>query len=141
MFCLQALNMKWCSVLLCVVVLTVCLMVCVEGHTHHLHNTQKEREADSSRTPRDHAHYEGGEHHSEFDHEAILGERERERERGGEGERERERMCMYVYMYRLPINNVAINILVPSVLRHEFQSAVSNFPSCCITVFGRHCLC
>ena len=31
--------------------------------------------------------------------------------------------------YRLSINNPAINILVTSVFRHEFQSAVSNFPS------------
>ena len=31
--------------------------------------------------------------------------------------------------YRLPINNPAINILVPSVFQHEFQSTVSNFPS------------
>lgn len=55
------------------VVVMVCLAGCVQGHTHHLHNTHKERESDGSRTPRDHAHYEGGEHHAEFDHEAILG--------------------------------------------------------------------
>ena len=35
-------------------------------------------------------------------------------------------------LYRL-----TITIPVPSVFRHEFQSAVSNFPSWCATVFGR----
>ena len=37
--------------------------------------------------------------------------------------------------YRLAINNPAINIPVPSVFRHEFRSAVSNFPSWFTTVF------
>ena len=31
--------------------------------------------------------------------------------------------------YRLTITNLAINILVPSVFRHEFRSTVSNFLS------------
>ena len=39
-------------------------------------------------------------------------------------------------LYRL-----TINIPVPSVFRHEFQSAVSNCLGWRITVFGRHCLC
>ncbi|XP_064121708.1 reticulocalbin-2-like isoform X2 [Macrobrachium nipponense] len=43
------------------------------AHTHHLHSANKEREADGARSPRDHGHYADGEHHSEFDHEAILG--------------------------------------------------------------------
>lgn len=43
------------------------------AHTHHLHNAQKEREADGARTPRDHGHYTNGEHNADFDHEAILG--------------------------------------------------------------------
>ncbi|XP_047481556.1 reticulocalbin-2-like isoform X1 [Penaeus chinensis] len=43
------------------------------AHTHHLHNAQKEREADGARTPRDHGHYTDGEHNADFDHEAILG--------------------------------------------------------------------
>lgn len=43
------------------------------AHTHHLHNAQKEREADGTRTPRDHGHYSNGEHNADFDHEAILG--------------------------------------------------------------------
>ncbi|MPC10142.1 Reticulocalbin-2 [Portunus trituberculatus] len=55
------------------VVVMVVVAGCVQGHTHHLHNPHKEREADGSRSPRDHAHYEDGEHHVEFDHEAILG--------------------------------------------------------------------
>ncbi|XP_050698675.1 reticulocalbin-2-like isoform X1 [Eriocheir sinensis] len=57
---------------LCVVLLGCWGAAEVRAHTHHLHST-KEREADGSRTPRDHVHFEGGEHHSEFDHEAILG--------------------------------------------------------------------
>lgn len=43
------------------------------AHTHHLHSANKEREADGARSPRDHGHFADGEHHSEFDHEAILG--------------------------------------------------------------------
>ncbi|XP_063601851.1 reticulocalbin-2-like isoform X1 [Penaeus indicus] len=43
------------------------------AHTHHLHNAQKEREADGGRTARDHGHYTNGEHNADFDHEAILG--------------------------------------------------------------------
>ncbi|XP_042855803.1 reticulocalbin-2-like isoform X2 [Penaeus japonicus] len=43
------------------------------AHTHHLHNAQKEREADGARSPRDHGHYTNGEHNADFDHEAILG--------------------------------------------------------------------
>ncbi|XP_071544275.1 reticulocalbin-2 isoform X1 [Panulirus ornatus] len=52
------------------------MLVCVSvacAHTHHLHNAQKEREADGARSPRDHGHYADGEHNTEFDHEAILG--------------------------------------------------------------------
>ncbi|KAK7068148.1 hypothetical protein SK128_012528, partial [Halocaridina rubra] len=44
----------------------------ISGHTHHLHNANKEREADGSRSPRDHGHYSNGQHNAEFDHEAIL---------------------------------------------------------------------
>ncbi|XP_063851639.1 reticulocalbin-2-like isoform X2 [Scylla paramamosain] len=62
---------SWGVTVVCAVIVVVA--GCVQGHTHHLHNTHKEREADGSRSPRDHAHYEGGEHHVEFDHEAILG--------------------------------------------------------------------
>lgn len=66
-------NMRsWGVTAVCAVVVVVA--GCVQAHTHHLHNTHKEREADGSRSPRDHQHYEGGEHHVEFDHEAILGE-------------------------------------------------------------------
>ncbi|XP_067006847.2 reticulocalbin-2 [Anabrus simplex] len=39
-------------------------------HTHHHGN---EREEDGSYSPRDSNHFAGGSHHSEFDHEAILG--------------------------------------------------------------------
>lgn len=40
-------------------------------HTHQHHN--KERMEDGSFSPRDAHHHEGGEHHTEFDHQAILG--------------------------------------------------------------------
>nr|XP_053627267.1 reticulocalbin-2-like isoform X2 [Cherax quadricarinatus] len=53
----------------------VCLLALGQSsaHTHHLHNAQKEREADGARSPRDHGHYVDGQHNTEFDHEAILG--------------------------------------------------------------------
>ncbi|XP_042226180.1 reticulocalbin-2-like isoform X2 [Homarus americanus] len=53
----------------------VCALVwgIASAHTHHLHNAQKEREADGARSPRDHGHYVDGEHNTDFDHEAILG--------------------------------------------------------------------
>lgn len=40
----------------------------------HTHNLNQERVQDGSYNPRDQGHVtEDGEHHSEFDHEAILG--------------------------------------------------------------------
>lgn len=42
-------------------------------HKHHLN---KEREEDGSFVPRDHNHITDGEHRTEFDHEAILGQNE-----------------------------------------------------------------
>lgn len=42
------------------------------SHTHSVGGT-KERLEDGSYVPRDHGHMDGHEHHSEFDHEAILG--------------------------------------------------------------------
>lgn len=42
------------------------------SHSNEPHN--KEREADGAYSPRDQSHFsDSGEHHSEFDHEAILG--------------------------------------------------------------------
>jgi hypothetical protein len=38
-------------------------------HTHH----HEEREEDGAYSPRDKSHIIHGQHHSEFDHEAILG--------------------------------------------------------------------
>lgn len=46
------------------------------AHIHsHQHNKQSsnERTEDGAFSPRDMDHYAGGEHHQEFDHEAILG--------------------------------------------------------------------
>lgn len=43
-------------------------------HSHIRGNDKsKERTEDGSYSPRDAHHHEDGEHHSEFDHEAILG--------------------------------------------------------------------
>lgn len=40
----------------------------------HSNDIQKERESDGAYSPRDHSHFsDSGEHHNEFDHEAILG--------------------------------------------------------------------
>lgn len=44
--------------------------------THkHSYGGSKERAEDGAFAPRDVHHHEGGEHHTEFDHEAILGSR------------------------------------------------------------------
>lgn len=40
-------------------------------HTHKTEN--RENEEDGAYSPRDHNHYVNGEHHTEFDHEAVLG--------------------------------------------------------------------
>lgn len=46
----------------------------VHSHSAHSHDLHKEREADGAYSPRDHDHFaDTGEHHNEFDHEAILG--------------------------------------------------------------------
>lgn len=48
----------------------------VSGAVMHSHSNQlhKEREEDGAYSPRDHGHIsDSGEHHSEFDHEAIIG--------------------------------------------------------------------
>lgn len=42
-------------------------------HSHHATGGAKERMEDGSFAPRDSHHMDGDEHHSEFDHEAILG--------------------------------------------------------------------
>ncbi|CAL4122170.1 unnamed protein product [Meganyctiphanes norvegica] len=49
------------------------LLVTVCGHTHHLHNANKEKEEHGPRSPRDHGHNVDGEHNTAFDHESILG--------------------------------------------------------------------
>lgn len=43
-------------------------------HTHqHNKSNSNERTEDGAFSPRDINHYAGGEHHQEFDHEAIVG--------------------------------------------------------------------
>nr|CAH7712829.1 unnamed protein product [Callosobruchus chinensis] len=57
-------------------ILALLLVNVVQGAVVHSHTNEinKEREADGAYSPRDHGHFsESGEHHSEFDHEAILG--------------------------------------------------------------------
>ncbi|XP_055593182.1 reticulocalbin-2 [Uranotaenia lowii] len=52
------------------------LVICQSATTHkhgHSHAETGERLEDGSYAPRDAHHMDGGEHHSEFDHEAILG--------------------------------------------------------------------
>lgn len=59
-------------ILPCLIVLTWNVQAAVM-HSHSV-NVHKEREVDGAYSPRDHSHYsESGEHHSEFDHEAIIG--------------------------------------------------------------------
>lgn len=55
--------------------LTICVVsVLGAGVPKHSHQHTNERVEDGSHSPRDASHYDGdGEHHSEFDHEAILG--------------------------------------------------------------------
>lgn len=61
-----------CIMLFCVILLTLCVNAAVM-HSHSV-NSHKEREGDGAYSPRDHSHYsDSGEHYSEFDHEAILG--------------------------------------------------------------------
>ncbi|CAA9994898.1 unnamed protein product, partial [Nesidiocoris tenuis] len=57
-----------------VVVLSLCTTStkCASMAHHHTHQTNKERVEDGGFAPRDHEHMKSGEHHSEFDHEAIL---------------------------------------------------------------------
>lgn len=42
-------------------------------HSHQHKQSSNERTEDGAFSPRDMDHYAGGEHHQEFDHEAILG--------------------------------------------------------------------
>jgi hypothetical protein len=44
-------------------------------HTHQHKTDNNERLEDGAFSPRDADHYAEGEHHQEFDHEAILGKR------------------------------------------------------------------
>ncbi|XP_055916550.1 reticulocalbin-2 [Eupeodes corollae] len=60
---------------LLIVILTVASIGSTLGATTHKHekHTSKERLKDGSYSPRDAHHNEDGEHHVEFDHEAIIG--------------------------------------------------------------------
>lgn len=54
--------------------LLVCVSVSAGVPKQHVHGHQHSKErVEDGHSSRDSGHYEGGEHHSEFDHEAILG--------------------------------------------------------------------
>ncbi|XP_059617293.1 reticulocalbin-2 [Phlebotomus argentipes] len=59
----------------CFLFIVATLFVAVlSATTHkHTHSSNKERMEDGSYSPKNAHHFDGGEHHSEFDHEAILG--------------------------------------------------------------------
>lgn len=61
--------------LIVVVVIALASLECILAATTHKHekHTSKERLKDGSYSPRDAHHNEDGEHHVEFDHEAIIG--------------------------------------------------------------------
>lgn len=64
---------------LIIVLVSVCLVGIINGatthkHTHSHSHGSPERTSDGSYSRRDAHHHEGGEHHTEFDHEAIIGE-------------------------------------------------------------------
>ena len=57
----------------------ISLCYAASAHIHTQHGKGKnagsrERTEDGAYSPRDTGHYQDGEHHQEFDHEAILGE-------------------------------------------------------------------
>lgn len=65
--------MKW-SVILLFTVAILQAIVAVPPHKHeHEKHLSKERLKDGIYVGRDSRHYDGGDHHSEFDHEAIIG--------------------------------------------------------------------
>lgn len=66
--------MKITSLVYLFIVLTIIKKSCGAATHKHTHGGSKERTEDGSYSPRDaHHHDSDGEHHSEFDHEAILG--------------------------------------------------------------------
>lgn len=59
------------TLLLCLYGVHIVIPAVMHSHTANLN---KEREEDGAYSPRDHGHFsESGEHHSDFDHEAIIG--------------------------------------------------------------------
>jgi hypothetical protein len=65
-------NLVWKSVYVITVVnLLLCDATPASSHIHTHHH--EEREEDGGYSPRDKTHIVDGHHHSEFDHEAILG--------------------------------------------------------------------
>ncbi|XP_014234106.1 reticulocalbin-2 [Trichogramma pretiosum] len=70
----------FCSRLGCIALLMLCCSsldyasaASAHIHTQHGKGGSKERTEDGAFSPRDSGHYQDGEHHNEFDHEAILG--------------------------------------------------------------------
>ena len=63
------------SLLIVLIFLNIVLISTSTPAVTHLHSVRHsgEREEDGAYSPRDRKHHANGEHHSEFDHEAILG--------------------------------------------------------------------
>ncbi|XP_046990151.1 reticulocalbin-2 [Schistocerca americana] len=70
----------------------------------HAHNRGQEREEDGGYVPRDAQHYAGGEHHSEFDHVAILGS-VKEAEAFDQLEPEEAKRRLQILLTKMDLNN------------------------------------
>jgi len=57
----------------CIILLINNLLCDSTPASPHIHTHHHEREEDGAYSPRDKSHITHGQHHSEFDHEAILG--------------------------------------------------------------------
>lgn len=69
----------WISALVSSLLLTIVLFTGSKAASAHIHTHQHnkiehgERTQDGAYSPKDMGHYADGEHHQEFDHEAIIG--------------------------------------------------------------------
>lgn len=69
--------MRLCIFLVEVLISVPLLLPKTSAASAHLHETRKNKERleDGAYSPRDSGHYENEIHHTEFDHEAILGDK------------------------------------------------------------------
>lgn len=56
-----------------IILIFICCFATQTSASPHSHKHVGEREVDGAYSPRDHSHFDGGEHNVDFDHEAILG--------------------------------------------------------------------